>query len=432
VRALHVFPLFGPGLSNGSEYHEYMLTKKLVERGVEVDVLTTRASRCQPTTMLSMRWPASGEEPLEQVDGIRIHRFPAITPPRRLGHWMSVLTQRRWTHEQDRFGDMLKGSQGLVEYLHQRASSRPRIYDWMLLLGLGPWSPSLLARASRSVADYDVVLVGFMPFALLASISWIARRKRKPLVLLGLFHPDDPFHHHQVFYRCFARADAILAQTAYSVDLFSKLFPGSRPFQVGPGVDAPSFTQASVSGARFRSKYELGDRPLVLCVGRKEHSKRYERAIEAVERVKDPGVRLVLVGSDVDGKAVTSSRTVYLGKIPREDLLDAYDACDVLLHPSEHESFGMVFLEAWMRRKPVIGNSLCGAVASVIEEGKDGYLCSTAAEMASRIDKLLADPALARRLGEAGREKTEKHHTWDVVGDKVYSIYRELARNGAA
>ena len=108
-------------------------------------------------------------------------------------------------------------------------------------------------------------------------------------------------------------------------------------------------------------------------------------------------------------------------------MLDAYHACDVLLLPSESESFGWVLLEAWACRKPVIGNRQCAPVAAVVSDGEDGYLCTGAEEMAHRIAQLAANPALARRLGQAGYEKTAARYTWEVIGRKVCDLYARLA-----
>ena len=153
--------------------------------------------------------------------------------------------------------------------------------------------------------------------------------------------------------------------------------------------------------------------------------------MDAVDRLADDRIRLVLIGEDIDLKPVLSPRVVYLGRLPRAELIDAFDAADVLVAPSEHESFGMVFLEAWMRRKPVIGNAGCGPVAALLGEGEDGFLCRNSEEIALRIRSLLDDPALARRLGENGYRKTMAHHTWDAVADKVADLYGTLIERRA-
>jgi glycosyltransferase involved in cell wall biosynthesis len=133
-----------------------------------------------------------------------------------------------------------------------------------------------------------------------------------------------------------------------------------------------------------------------------------------------------MIGADVDRRPIESTRALYLGVVPRADLLDAYDACEVFVLPSEHESFGIVFLEAWMRGKPVIGSARGRPVASLIDAGRDGLLADGAAELAAHIDALLADPARAQGLGAAGRAKVLQRYTWDRIGRAVLALYERL------
>ena len=118
-------------------------------------------------------------------------------------------------------------------------------------------------------------------------------------------------------------------------------------------------------GKIFRKERGLENHKIVLYAGRKEHSKQYQQAIEAVEMLKDPGIKLILIGRDVDNIPINSKYVEYLGALPRHKLLSAYDACDIFISPSLHESFGITFLEAWMFKKPVIGNRNCSAIRPV-------------------------------------------------------------------
>src|SRR5262249_46241406 len=155
-----------------------------------------------------------------------------------------------------------------------------------------PYSLRLMAHLIGVIRHYDVMLVGFMPFALSWQVIAAARLFRKPVVLLALFHPDDIYHHFRPIYWCFNHADAILAQTPYSLELFRRLFPASKPVEAGVGVDLSELGSPSISGARFRQQHRLQDAKIALFVGRKEHFKRYDLAIAAVDRIKDDRVRL--------------------------------------------------------------------------------------------------------------------------------------------
>jgi glycosyltransferase involved in cell wall biosynthesis len=427
VRALHVFPIYTDQPSGGSDYYQSMLTRELAERGVEIDVFATCARTVRHSAAFGLDWLADFPPGPAIAGGIAVRRFPAsYRLPPNLGAAISRLILRRWDREEAKLGAAPADSDAAVEACWRRALTRPAIYDYLALLGRGPISLGLIRAAVRAIRSYDIVLVGFMPFATLWYTSLIARRAGKPIVVLPLFHPEDVYHHFRLFYRCFERADALLAQTPYSTALFHRLFPKSHPVQIGVGVDAAELGGAGISGERFRSEHGLRGKKLVLFVGRKERHKRYDLAVEAVDAIGDPDVLLVMVGRDIDRLPITSPRVRFLGPLERPALLDAYDACDVFVLPSEHESFGIVFLEAWMRRKPVIGNAACRPVASVIEHGVDGFLCGGAADLAARIRQLLDRPAEARALGEAGQRKAVGSHTWHAVGGRVHDVYAAL------
>ena len=95
--------------------------------------------------------------------------------------------------------------------------------------------------------------------------------------------------------------------------------------------------------------------------------------------------------------------------------------------PSRTDSFGIVYMEAWLCGKPVIG-ARAGGVPAVISDEQDGLLVNfgDVADLADKIKGLLKDSALADRLGQAGRAKVLENYTWPVVFGKVYSVYRQI------
>ncbi len=91
-----------------------------------------------------------------------------------------------------------------------------------------------------------------------------------------------------------------------------------------------------------------------------------------------------------------------------------------------------MFLDAWLRGKPVIGNSSCGASVSLIDHGVDGFLCQDADTIAEAMEVLLADPQLRERLGEAGREKSLASYTWDRVAERMLETCSNLIQSAPA
>jgi glycosyltransferase involved in cell wall biosynthesis len=157
------------------------------------------------------------------------------------------------------------------------------------------------------------------------------------------------------------------------------------------------------------------------------------QAVEAVRRLWWAGreVELVLAGavlSPFQGyldelPAEERSRLHVLGSVDEGTKRDLLAAADVVAMPSRTDSFGIVYLEAWLYRKPVIGARAWG-VSDVIEEGVDGRLVpfgdhdATAEALASLLDR----PALRDEMGARGEAKVYRFHTWE----KKYAAVREL------
>ena len=163
---------------------------------------------------------------------------------------------------------------------------------------------------------------------------------------------------------------------------------------------------------------------------------RAKGAIDLVEAMKllwtaGSDARLVLIGPSMGDfeRYFTSQpehvreRILMLGMTDEATKKDAFAACDVFVMASSADSFGTVYLEAWLYGKPVIGAE-AGGVPDVVSQGRDGLLVRFGrhVELADAISKLLADAELRRRLGEAGRRKVLDEYTWDAVFGRLASV----------
>ena len=101
-----------------------------------------------------------------------------------------------------------------------------------------------------------------------------------------------------------------------------------------------------------------------------------------------------------------------------------FNALDVLVLPSHNESFGIVFLEAWSCKKPVIGTSI-GAIRNVISDGEDGLLINVNDEknLSDQLLKLINDPALRDKMGAKGYNKVKENYTWDIIVARLRQCY---------
>ncbi len=176
---------------------------------------------------------------------------------------------------------------------------------------------------------------------------------------------------------------------------------------VAPGVlvncGLPPMCQRDGDGARFRSKLRLTDEPVVFFLGRLDRGKGYFALLDAWALVvgQIPNAQLIIAGP---GEVRPSGQNVHdLGVVDEQEKADAYAACDVFCLPSRHESFGIVYVEAWSYGKPVI----CGeahACRELVADGVNGLHSSQdSLELGASILQLLVSPSRRKTMGLNGR-----------------------------
>jgi len=184
-------------------------------------------------------------------------------------------------------------------------------------------------------------------------------------------------------------------------------------------------------GERFRRKYALTGKRLILFVGTKSYNKGAIHLLEAVGRISKEmkDVTLVSIGlptGEWKRKRSILSKThlLDLGYVSEEEKKDAFVACDLFAMPSRYDSFGIVYLEAWRCAKPVIGAKV-GAIPEVIEEGEDGLLVEfgDVDQLTSAIISLLSHPDLCQRMGEKGRRKVGERFNWQKNIGKIEDVF---------
>jgi phosphatidylinositol alpha-mannosyltransferase len=200
-------------------------------------------------------------------------------------------------------------------------------------------------------------------------------------------------------------------------------------FRIVPnGTDVARFLEARPAGLPPGRK--------ILFVGRLEVRKGFPVALAAFERLAGelPDVRLVVVGEGEQRGAIASldgaarRRVDMLGQVPNEELPTYHAAADVFLAPSlGGESFGIVLVEAMAAGLPVVSSRIPG-YDRVVTDGVQGFLVppGDANALAEATRRLLEDPELARRMGEAGLERSRRFD-WSTVGREIEAAYREAA-----
>ena len=104
-----------------------------------------------------------------------------------------------------------------------------------------------------------------------------------------------------------------------------------------------------------------------------------------------------------------------------------YAAFDALVLPSANEGTPVSAIEALAGGRPVVATRV-GGVPDVVRDGVDGFLVEPrdVDALADRLVRLAGDPALARQMGEAGRDWVLERYSVERLIDDVDALYRKL------
>ncbi len=395
----------------GAERHffEWALSSK--KRGFDTTIFTTDVWDIEYFHDRSKRRIDLLEE---MVDGIKIKRFRVFSFPR-IAHWRT-----------------LKALSAIPSQFCSNIFGYPHI-----LLPRYAWKMFFMNE------KFDLVHAGVFPhlFLIYPALKY-SKRLEIPAICTPLIHSGEPHasegapHYlapKQV--ELLEMSDKITSNTSVERALLeSKGISGEKIHVIGPGVH-PEEMLGGI-GERFREKYGIKGK-IVLQISTQTHDKGSPHLVEAVKHLWQKGmdVTVVLIGqimTDFDTYFLKQPPEVYektlvLDYIDEQTKKDALDACDVFVMPSKADSFGIVYLEAWLYKKPVVG-AYAGGVPEVITDGKDGFLVPFAdVHMLSEyIHLLLSTPPLAHAMGHNGYEKVLRHYTWENSCNKIQSLYDEL------
>ncbi len=162
------------------------------------------------------------------------------------------------------------------------------------------------------------------------------------------------------------------------------------------------------------------DEPYVLYAGRLAVEKGIRELAEATS-----GMRLVAAGDGPLRELLPDA----LGFIPHDELERLYERAAVVVCSSYREGLPLCVIEAMAFGRPVVATAV-GGIPQLVEDGETGFLVPPGDAVALRdaLERMLADPELRHRLGEAGRERITKLCSWDVVTDATIDAYGFRAR----
>jgi glycosyltransferase involved in cell wall biosynthesis len=216
-------------------------------------------------------------------------------------------------------------------------------------------------------------------------------------------------------------AAAVVCSSELAAEAQRALTPHRPVRKVHLGVDVAAVAARAGSGGELRRRAGLSDRPVVAMVGRLQPWKGQRTFLRAASLLapRFPEAVFVVVGGAILGtegsypeelrrlseRLGIAERVWFAGH--QDDVYPFYDAADVVVHASEEpEPFGLVLVEAMALGKPLVATA-AGGPLEIVEAGSSGLLVPPGdpEALAFAVARLLEDPALRARLGEAAARR---------------------------
>jgi starch synthase len=252
-------------------------------------------------------------------------------------------------------------------------------------------------------------------------------------------------------------ADAIVAVSAeHARDLFAS-YPAIDPERVHViynGIDTDEY--ALDHGTDVLERYGVDPaQPSVVYVGRITRQKGLTHLLDAALEI-DPAAQLVLcagapdtselaaeIGTKVERVRAARGNVVWIEQmLAKREVIQLLSHATVFVCPSIYEPLGIVNLEAMACEAAVVATAT-GGIPEVVEEGRTGLLVpfepradgsrepvdtsAFAGAIAARVNELLADPARALQLGQAGRRRAVERFNWAAIAAETVALYGTVA-----
>jgi len=266
-----------------------------------------------------------------------------------------------------------------------------------------------------------------------------AMRKGIPFICTPLYHinPYADYIFYPSFQHILKNSDAIIACTDTEKKFYRKYgIEGSKIHVIPPGIEPMDYKKPNIK--KFRKNFNIPeDAPLLLFMGRKDYGKGVFHSIYALKYlIKNfKNLKLIIAGPETREYKIFFKRLpselkahiINLGIVDNEVKSNMFANCDVFLLPSLDDAFGIVYLEAWLYKKPVIG-ALGGNVEGLINNNVNGFLVpfKDIKYFAKKIEFLLNNDAKKQELGQNGYNKLINSYLLENTNKRILNLYEKF------
>jgi len=317
-----------------------------------------------------------------------------------------------------------------------------RILPQLAAMGAGDLLPLRLAGGLAPASDLGdlFALRALLPRFDLVHVHrgkehWLAALAPSPIPIVRTRHIVEPIRPHPLNRWLYARTALVVAVTEAIGAHYRALglLPPGRLAVLHGGVDAEAF-RPGLDGTAARRVHGIPDEaPLVGVVAGLRLMKGHRAFLEAAARLADriPAARFLLIGQGPEEAAIRreiarlglGDRVILAGHV--ESLPPALCALDVAVYPSRSsEGMGRALFEYMAAGRPIVATRV-GVAPEILVDGESALLIppDSPEPLAAAIARVLDDPALARRLGQAARRAVEARYAGREVARRLVELY---------
>jgi len=293
----------------------------------------------------------------------------------------------------------------------------------------GPFMPDLWIELLSKEIQYDLIIVTAFPYDHVIPAFIAAKKWKIPIIVMPLIHDEFP----ELFLTGMRLS---LLSCANTILVLSQ---NEKKILVDLGIDngvihqiIPYIKQKKKPDKQqvtlFKNQHNLTNKKIVLFIGARSSVKGLIDLLQSMKKIwkMRNDVILLLVGPP------TKEYENYFGNLSKnfkKNIIDlgitdektkdlAFESCDLFVLPSKSESFGLVLIESWIYKKPVIGCDI-SSTRELINHMENGMLVSfgDVDGIYKNILTLLDDNKMAENMGKAGFEKSNQFTSSDNLID---------------
>ena len=279
-----------------------------------------------------------------------------------------------------------------------------------------------------AINEFDTIHVGPMPYKYLLHTNFLHKslKLKSKFICTPFFHETQNLYYSDIFKKFMTDCDLIHAVSDFEKNLLVNEMGIKREsvIKIPLFLDTKDFKDSyslELKSKEFKEKFEINNNEiLIFGIGdNRRDAKGIEYTIQALNLLNRSRYNICLISAGgnyrlENFKIKSDFRIINLGHVSKDRMEVLFYLCDIFCMPSQIESFGLVYLEAWAKRKPVVAFKT-GAVSELLSEGALLAEFKDIKDLSYKLQFLIDSYDERLRIGNQGYNRFIKNFTKEKV-----------------